>query len=83
MLNMHCTLFMLYVQTLLYVHWPQCINRRKYIIYILSIRIVLARKTVSISEETHFELTKLGVYGETIDDIIKKCIDAYKKVNKK
>jgi hypothetical protein len=45
-------------------------------------KIVVSRKTVSISEETHAELTKLGVYGETIDDIIKKCIDAYKKLNK-
>ena len=49
----------------------------------MSIKIVVSRKTVSISEETHSELTKIGVYGETIDDIIKKCIDAYKKVNKK
>lgn len=44
---------------------------------------VLNRKTVSISDETHKELVKLGVYGETIDDIIKKCIEAYKKLNKK
>lgn len=40
---------------------------------------VLNRKTVSISDETHKELVKLGVYGETIDDIIRKCIDAYKR----
>ena len=39
----------------------------------------MARKTVSISEETHSELTKLGVYGETIDDIIRKCIDVHIK----
>ena len=49
----------------------------------MSIRTILARKIVSISEETHSELTKLGVYGETIDDIIRKCIEAYKKQNKK
>jgi predicted CopG family antitoxin len=49
----------------------------------MSIRTILARKTVSISEETHSELTKLGVYGETLDDIIRKCIEAYKKQNKK
>jgi predicted CopG family antitoxin len=47
------------------------------------IKQLLGRKTVSISEETHTELTKLGVYGETIDDIIRKCIEAYKKANKK
>ena len=40
-------------------------------------------KTISISEKNLSELTKLDVYGETIDDIIRKCIDAYKKVNKK
>ncbi len=43
---------------------------------------VLNRKTVSISDDTHKELVKLGVYGETIDDIIRKCIEAYKKQNK-
>ena len=37
---------------------------------------VLNRKTVSISDDTHKELVKLGVYGETIDDIIRKCIEA-------
>ena len=49
----------------------------------MAISTVLNRKTVSISDETHKELVKLGVYGETIDDIIRKCIDAYKKQNKK
>jgi len=49
----------------------------------MTITTVLNRKTVSISDETHKELVKLGVYGETIDDIIKKCIEAYKKLNKK
>jgi predicted CopG family antitoxin len=44
---------------------------------------VLNRKTVSISDDTHKELVKLGVYGETIDDIIRKCIEAYKQLHKK
>jgi predicted CopG family antitoxin len=44
---------------------------------------VLNRKTVSISDDTHKELVKLGVYGETIDDIIRKCIEAYKRENEK
>ena len=48
----------------------------------MSIKVILGRKTVSISEETHSELTKIGVYGETIDDIIKKCVEAYKRENK-
>ena len=39
----------------------------------------ILRKTVSISEETHTELTKLGVYGDSIDTIIRKCIEAYKR----
>ena len=43
---------------------------------------MVARKTVSISKETHSELTKLGLYGDTMDNIIKKCIAAYKKENK-
>ena len=58
------------------------INSVRYIIYNMTITTVLNRKTVSISDETHKELVKLGVYGETIDDIIKKCIEAYKKLNK-
>ena len=58
------------------------INRVRYIIYDMTITTVLNRKTVSISDETHKDLVKLGVYGETIDDIIKKCIEAYKRENK-
>jgi HNH endonuclease len=41
----------------------------------------IIQKSISLKIETHAELTKLGVYGETIDDIIKKCIEAYKKEN--
>ena len=43
---------------------------------------ILNRKTVSISDNTHKELVKLGVYGETIDDIIRKCIESYKREKK-
>ena len=39
----------------------------------------ILRKTISISEETHAELVKIGVYGESIDTIIRKCVDAYKR----
>jgi hypothetical protein len=59
------------------------INSVRHIIYNMTITTVLNRKTVSISDETHKELVKLGVYGETIDDIIRKCIEAYKKQYKK
>ena len=37
------------------------------------------RKNISISDNTHAELNKIGVRGESFDDIIKKCIDAYKR----
>ena len=64
------------------MHYTININRVRYIIYDMTITTVLNRKTVSISDETHKDLVKLGVYGETIDDIIKKCIEAYKRENK-
>jgi predicted CopG family antitoxin len=38
----------------------------------------MARKTITINEETHRELVKLGVYGESMDDIIKKLINHYR-----
>jgi predicted CopG family antitoxin len=40
--------------------------------------ITMARKTITINEDTHKELVKLGVYGESMDDIIKKLINHYK-----
>ena len=39
--------------------------------------ITMARKTITINEETHRELVKLGVYGESMDDIIRKLINHY------
>ena len=43
------------------------------------------RKNINISEETHARLNRLGLRGESFDDIIRKCIDAYedKKGGKK
>ncbi len=38
-------------------------------------------KTLRVSDQTHKELTKLGSYSDSMDDIIKKLIDSYKKVN--
>ncbi len=49
----------------------------------IRIQIVISRKTISIGEENHSELTKLGVSGETIDDISKKCMESIKKLIKK
>ena len=40
---------------------------------------LLALKTIKVSDETHKELGKLGAWGETMDDIIAKCIKSYKK----
>jgi predicted lactoylglutathione lyase len=41
-------------------------------------------KSVSLNEETYNELISLSSgYKESIDDIVKKCIKAYRKVNKK
>lgn len=39
-------------------------------------------KLIKVKDETHKELSKLGNYGDTMDDIINKCIQAYKKLNK-
>jgi len=39
----------------------------------------LEMKTLRVTDETHRELTKLGSYGETMDEIINRCIQAYKK----
>ena len=39
--------------------------------------ITMARKTITINEDTHRELVKLGVYGESMDDIIRKLINHY------
>jgi predicted CopG family antitoxin len=38
---------------------------------------IMARKTITINEDTHRELVKLGVYGESMDGIIRKLIDHY------
>jgi hypothetical protein len=35
--------------------------------------------TITISRKTHEELDGIGLRGETFDDIIQKCIQAYKK----
>jgi metal-responsive CopG/Arc/MetJ family transcriptional regulator len=37
------------------------------------------RITITISRKTHDELDGIGKRGESFDDIIKKCIAAYKK----
>ena len=39
-------------------------------------------KTVKISVNTHDQLKHLGEWGETMDSIILKCIQAYVKTHK-
>ena len=40
---------------------------------------MITLKTIRVSEETHKELIKIGVYGEAMDDIVRKCVEAYKR----
>jgi predicted CopG family antitoxin len=36
-------------------------------------------KTLKISDETHKRLAKVGTFGDTFEDIIKKLLDYYEK----
>ena len=45
--------------------------------YIPSIRMKDDDRIIKIKKNTHERLKKLGKYGETMDDIIKRCVDAY------
>jgi hypothetical protein len=36
-------------------------------------------KMVKLKDDTHEQLKGIGSYGETMDDIIKKCVKAYKE----
>jgi hypothetical protein len=42
----------------------------------------MVRKTLNVSDETHNRLTSLGSYGDSMDEIINKCIDSYEKEHK-
>ena len=37
------------------------------------------KRTIGVTEETYRELVKVGGYGETMDHIIRKCVEAYKR----
>ena len=43
---------------------------------------IMGRKTITINEDTHRELLKLEVYGESVDDIIKRLLDFYERHRK-
>lgn len=49
------------------------------VIYPMSANIMTKLKTVRITDELHAELSEVGRYGETMDDIIRKCLNAYEK----
>ena len=38
-------------------------------------------RLIKVKNETYKELADLGSYGDTMDNIINKCIEAYKKLN--
>jgi hypothetical protein len=40
-------------------------------------------KTLKISDETHKRLSKVGTFGDTFEDIIKKLLDFYEGKTKK
>ncbi|MGI8833889.1 MAG: hypothetical protein ACR2IS_14790 [Nitrososphaeraceae archaeon] len=46
-------------------------------------RLIERRKTISITEDTHDQLNRMGLRGETFDDIIRKCIQAYNREQSK
>ena len=37
------------------------------------------KRTIGVTEDTYQELVKVGGYGETMDHIIRKCVEAYKR----
>ena len=39
-------------------------------------------RMIKLKDETHDQLKAIGRYGESMDAIVKKCIQAYKKANK-
>jgi hypothetical protein len=39
-------------------------------------------KIIKLKDKNYEELKAIGNYGDTMDDIIYRCVQAYKKVNK-
>lgn len=39
----------------------------------------ISMKMIRVKDETHEDLTKIGSYSETMDDIIKRLIENWKK----
>jgi hypothetical protein len=60
------------------------INTRFYYTFIMStiseiISMVEGKKTIGISSETYRELVEVGGYDETMDQIVRKCVEAYNR----
>jgi predicted CopG family antitoxin len=49
----------------------------------MSEAVELRWKAIRIDEELHKELAKLGKYGDSMGDIIRRLLEHYKKTNKK
>ena len=37
------------------------------------------KRTIGVTEDTYTELAKIGGYNESMDHIIRRCLDAYKR----
>jgi len=37
---------------------------------------------IRVHKKTHAELDAIGKRGESMDDIVRKCLEAYKKLNR-
>jgi predicted CopG family antitoxin len=37
------------------------------------------KRTIGVTEDTYKELAKIGGYNESMDHIIRRCLDAYKR----
>ena len=51
-----------------------------YIINFIIWRVVMAMKTIRVTEEIHTKLAHLGLKSETYNDIIARLIEAYEKM---
>jgi hypothetical protein len=37
------------------------------------------KRTIGVTVDTYKELVRVGSYGETMDHIVRKCVEAYKR----
>ena len=48
--------------------------------YMSEVEIMVEKKrTIGVTEDTYRELAKIGGYNESMDDIIRRCLEAYKR----